>query len=270
MQLPTPETPLLFFGCGNMGRALLDGWLRGGLTPECFAVVDPFASDLPAGVAHFTDASEAGAYFHTAILAIKPQAFGELATSVESVLAQDATVFSVLAGTRIATLRRALPGRMILRLMPNLAAALGKSPLGLFSENIDAAFRNRIDQLFAPLGQSCWLDAEEQMDAVTALAGSGPAFVYRFLSVLTKAGEDIGLSAEQATQLSLAMVSGAVALAESSGVDPDALAARVTSKGGTTAAGLAVLDQDDALRKLIANTLRAARDRGIELAAESG
>jgi pyrroline-5-carboxylate reductase len=269
MQLPSPQTPLLFYGCGNMGRALLDGWLRGGLAPECFAVIDPFASDLPTGVAHYTDAQEAGARYHIAVLAIKPQAFGELATSVESVLTGNATVFSVLAGTRIATLQRALPRRMILRLMPNLAAALGKSPLGLFADNVSADSRSRIESLLAPLGQSCWLDAEEQMDAVTALAGSGPAFVYRFLSALTKAGEDIGLSAEQATQLSLAMVSGATALAEGSEVDPDALAARVTSKGGTTAAGLAILDQDDALRTLIANTLRAARDRGVELAAES-
>lgn len=266
MQLPTPETPLLFFGCGNMGRALLDGWLRGGLAPECFAVIDPHATDLPAGVSHFTDATDADRRFDIAILAIKPQAFGELAMPVESVLAEDATAFSVLAGTRIATLQKALPGRKILRLMPNLAASLGRSPLGLFSETIDVATRSRIDQLFAPLGQSCWLDAEEQMDAVTALAGSGPAFVYRFLSALTKAGEEIGLSAEQAASLSLAMVSGAAALAAESGIDPDSLAAKVTSKGGTTAAGLAVLDEGQALQKLMLETLKAARDRGAELA----
>jgi pyrroline-5-carboxylate reductase len=253
--LPSPTNPMLLFGCGNMGRAMLDGWLACGFDPAAFVVVDPYAKDLPAGVG-----TNADRRFSIVLLAIKPQMFAELAEDFEALLAPDALVISILAGTRIEALRAKLPGRTIIRLMPNLAAALGKSPLGLFPRH------DGLEQLLAPLGTAYWLDSEEQMDAVTALAGSGPAFVYRFINALAEAGAKLGLAPEQALGLATSMVEGAAQLAATSDADPQELARRVTSPGGTTAAGLAVLDAEEALAKLVEATLTAARDRGAELA----
>jgi pyrroline-5-carboxylate reductase len=260
---PTTANPILLFGCGNMGRAMLDGWLGGGASPGVFVVCDPYAKNLPEGVAHFANIKDATQKFGVAVLAIKPQMFADNAEEFGQLLAPDALVFSVLAGTRSAALEQKLPGRSIVRLMPNLAAAIGKSPLGLFTQNeVD---RRGIEQLLAPLGQPFWLAVEDQMDAVTALAGSGPAFVYRFIEALGQAGTVLGLDANQSLALATAMVEGAAALAAKSDASPAELARRVTSPGGTTAAGLAVLDSDDALLTLIDATLRAARDRGVEL-----
>jgi pyrroline-5-carboxylate reductase len=259
----SPETPMLIFGCGNMGRAMLDGWLRGGIDPACFVVIDPYANDLPAGVGHLDDSRKLDAQFSMAVLAIKPQLFIETSSEIERLLKTDAVVFSILAGTRLATLAAALPDRHIIRLMPNLAAAIGKSPMGLFTTA--ALDQGPIDQLLTPLGTPFWLADEDQMDAVTALGGSGPAFVYRFIDALAQAGLALGLEAEQSLGLATAMVEGATQLAAQSHDSPDELARRVTSPGGTTAAGLAVLDNEDALKKLVLATLAAARDRGAEL-----
>jgi pyrroline-5-carboxylate reductase len=253
--MPTPDKPMLLFGCGNMGRAMLDGWLAAGIDPAAFVVVDPYAKDLPAGIGTIPNGP-----YTLAMLAIKPQMFGELAPDIEQLLTPDALVISILAGTRIETLKAALPGRRALRLMPNLAAALGKSPMGLFPKI------HGLEQLLTPLGQAYWLTDEAQIDAVTALAGSGPAFVYRFIDALAKAGEGLGLDAEQSLGLAKAMIEGAALLASGSDADPQELARRVTSPGGTTAAGLTVLDADDALNRMIEATLKAARDRGVELA----
>ncbi len=150
--------------------------------------------------------------------------------------------------------------------MPNLAAAIGKSPLGLFSQMLDSDGSRQLESMLAALGKTIWLSEEAQMDAVTALAGSGPAFVYRFIDALAAGGVATGLPNDVAAKLALAMVEGAAELAAMSDETPAELAARVTSPGGTTAAGLAVLNHNDALQKLVAETLTAARDRGAELA----
>jgi pyrroline-5-carboxylate reductase len=253
----SPDNPILLFGCGNMGRALLEGWLAGGFDPACFVVIDPVAAGLPVTI--HRDATSVTRTFSLALLGVKPQLFAEVAPVFESLLAPDATMISILAGTRIATLQQAFAGRAIIRLMPNLAAALGKSPLGLYPQV------EGLNDLLAPLGTPFWLSSEAQMDAVTALAGSGPAFVYRFIDALAGAGENLGLDANQALGLATAMVEGAALLVASSDAPPQILARRVTSPGGTTAAGLAVLDDNAALAKLIEATLTAARDRGVEL-----
>lgn len=260
----SPVSPMLLFGCGNMGRAMLDGWLRSGLDPMCFVVIDPFARDLPLGVRHAVDSNKRELKFATAVLAIKPQLFGEAAGEIGSLLKPDALVFSILAGTRLATLEAALPQRNVIRLMPNLAAAIGKSPLGMFTSA--SLNRSAIEHLLSPLGTAFWLASENQMDAVTALAGSGPAFVYRFIDALAQAGGELGLDAKTALGLATSMVEGAALLAAGSDDQPEELAWRVTSPGGTTAAGLAVLDDAAALKNLILTTLTAARDRGAELA----
>ncbi|HMU22396.1 MAG TPA: NAD(P)-binding domain-containing protein, partial [Sphingorhabdus sp.] len=132
------DNPLLFFGCGNMGGAMLDGWIAGGMDPAAFIVVDPMAQSLPDGVWHFADASQVGRKVGVGLIAVKPQIFGQIASQLEAILSADALLLSVMAGVRIETLQAALPGQRVMRLMPNLAAALGKSPLGLFDPSGDA------------------------------------------------------------------------------------------------------------------------------------
>jgi pyrroline-5-carboxylate reductase len=265
----SPNDPLLLFGCGNMGRAMLNGWVNAGHDPASFVVVDPFAKDLPAGITAYADPAAVDTLFRFVVLAIKPQLFENLAIEIERLLAPDALVVSVLAGTRGDTLAAAFPARIIVRLMPNLAASIGRAPLGLWSAD-SMASRPQVDAMLGSLGETIWIEAEEQMDAVTALAGSGPAFVYRFIDALSNAGVELGLSPDQASKMAMVMVSGAAELAASSDASPGVLAARVTSVGGTTAAGLAVLDANDALQSLVTETLRAARDRGKELSCPGG
>lgn len=257
---------MLIFGCGNMGGAMLRGWLAAGIAPERFNVVDPVAQGLPGGITLHRSASECSQLFDVAVLGVKPQMLASLAPEMARLLAPGAVVFSILAGSETAALASHFPGARIVRLMPNLAAAIGKSPLGLFSDRLDDAKRGYIETTLAGLGTPIWISDETYMDAVTALAGSGPAFVYRFIDALAQGGVAAGLPADVAATLALSMVEGAALLAAESGEAPANLAARVTSPGGTTAAGLAVLDDQAALATLIEATLLAARDRGAELA----
>jgi pyrroline-5-carboxylate reductase len=250
---------ILIAGCGNMGGAMLAGWLRGGIDPARFTVLDPALDRAPDGVALRREAG--GGPYRAVILGIKPQALDDAAPTLAP-LTQGATVISMLAGIRLARLAALFPAAAgHVRVMPNLAAAIGKSPIALAGAAPDPA----VTALMAPLGAPEWL-AEDQFDLVTALVGSGPAFVYRFVAARAAGAADLGMAPAQAQRLALVMVEGAAALAAASDADPAELARRVTSPGGTTAAGLAVLDGDDALARLIAATLRAARDRGAELA----
>ena len=254
------------YGCGNMGSAMLRGWLAAGVSPDTFHVVDPVAENLPAGVAVSRSAQDVQSSFDVLVLGIKPQLLSSLASDIAPLLNPGALVISILAGTTTQTLADAFPTARIVRLMPNLAAAIGKSPLGLFAPKAAELVKPDIAAWLAPLGAIIWIEDEAHMDAVTALAGSGPAFIYRVIDALTKGGEAAGLPQTVAAQLALSMTEGAAILAATSPETPGDLAARVTSPGGTTAAGLAVLDADMALDRLMTQTLRAARDRGAELA----
>lgn len=261
-----PDPSILILGCGNMGGAMLAGWLRAGLAPGRFTIVDPYLAEAPAGVALLREVPDQA--FDAVLLGIKPQMLDEAAPALARVVGPQTVLLSILAGVEIASLAARLgQGCAIVRVMPNLAAAIGKSPLGLFAQGLAAGQQGMVERLLAPLGTAEWLEREDQLDAVTALAGSGPAFVYRFIEALAAGGTELGLDPDQALRLALAMVEGAGALAAGSPDSPAELARRVTSPGGTTAAGLAVLDQEAALARLVAATLRAARDRGAELAA---
>lgn len=257
---------ILILGCGNMGGAMLAGWLAAGMDPARFTVVDPFLAEAPARVRLLREVP-AGP-FDVVLLGIKPQTLDEAAPALAGAVGPDTLLLSILAGTEIASIKARLPGLgAVVRVMPNLAAAIGKSPLGLFAEGLDQTSRAQVEALLAPLGTPEWLAHEGQLDAVTALAGSGPAFVYRFIDALAHGGAELGLDPDQARRLALAMVEGAATLAAGTDLPPAELARRVTSPGGTTAAGLDVLDADAALSRLVEGTLRAARDRGAELAA---
>lgn len=258
---------LLIVGCGNMGGAMLAGWLAGGLAPARFTVVDPVLAAPPAGVRLLRELPS-GESFDALLLGIKPQLLDQVVPALAALAGPDTVVLSILAGVELASLAARLPqAGAIVRIMPNLAAAIGKSPVALIGQGASSAQREAITALMAPLGSPEWLDDEALFDAVTALGGSGPAFVYRFIAALAQGGAELGLPRDQAGRMALAMVEGAAALAALSPLDPDELARRVTSPGGTTAAGLAVLDDDAALARLVTATLRAARDRGAQMAA---
>lgn len=252
-----------------MGGAMLAGWLAAGADPQRFAVFDPGLSAAPPGVALLPEMpSVAG--FDAVLLGVKPQMLGEIAPSVEPIAGPQTVLLSILAGVELATLGEHFPrAGGIVRVMPNLAAALGNSPVALVADGLDAAARGAVEALMGPLGQAEWLADEGLMHVVTALGGSGPAFVYRFIDALAAGAAELGLPAEQAERLALAMVEGAAALAAQSDHSPGELADRVASPGGTTRAGLDVLDRDDALARLVEATLRAARDRSAEMAAEA-
>jgi pyrroline-5-carboxylate reductase len=264
MNTPSKKS-ILLFGCGNMGGAMVRGWIAAGLAPSQFTVVDPYASGLPDGVHHVTSAAQISQPADLMLLAIKPQMLGDLQHDIATCLTPGATIISILAGIEISRLEQLFPQASIVRLMPNLAAAIGKSPMALCANACDDTQRAQLSDYLSPLGQPIWMEAEKQMNAVTALAGSGPAFVYRFIDALAAGGSALGLSQASASQLALSVVEGAAALAATSPHPPADLAAQVTSPGGTTAAGLSVLDADNALYELMENTLRAACERGEEL-----
>ena len=258
---------VLIVGCGNMGGAMLAGWLAGGLPASAFTVVDPVLAAAPDGVALFREIPAEEQQFDAILLGFKPQQLAEGSAPIARVAGSQTTVLSVLAGVDLATLRRRFPaaGRIV-RVMPNLAAALGKSPIALVSDD-GAGSTPLLDRLVAPLGPAEWLADESLMDLVTALTGSGPAFVYRFIDALASGAAALGLPRDQADRLALSMVDGATALATGAEITPGELARRVASPGGTTQKGLDVLDADSALMSLIEATLRAARDRSVEMAA---
>ncbi len=255
---------ILFIGCGNMGGAMLAGWLAGGLEPSRFTVVDPFLAEAPQGVELLR--SLPTQTFDAILLGVKPQMLGDVAPDIAKLAGPETVLLSILAGVELASLAVRFPdARGQVRIMPNLAAAIGKSPIALASSGLDSAGRNQIDQLMCPLGTPEWID-EALFDTVTALAGSGPAFVYRYIDALAAGASELGLPADQAQRLALAMVGGGAALAASSPHPPGELARRVASPGGTTQAGLDVLDADGALARLVHATLKAAADRSAEMA----
>src|SRR5690606_3407445 len=259
---------VLIVGCGNMAGAMLQGWLAAGFDPARFTVVDPADPELPPEVRSLPAMPE-GERFDAILLGVKPQLLGEVAPQVEPVAGSDTVVISILAGAELEVLAKHFPrAGGILRVMPNLAAALGKSPMALAGSGLDEGARKAATQLLAPLGTPEWI-AEEEFHLVTALAGSGPAFVYRFIDALAAAASDLGLATDQAGRLAVATLEGASALAAMSPHDPGELARRVASPGGTTQAGLDALDEGEALRKLLEKTLRAARDRSAEMAEEA-
>ncbi len=255
----------LQFGCGNMGGAMLKGWLDGGFAPESFTVVDPYLKSAPEGV-RLLDAAPAGeAAFDVVLLGFKPQQLPDAAAMVLPFVGPETLLLSILAGVDLGTLRSAFPAaKAIVRVMPNLAAALGKSPIALFGD-ADGTARGQTDALMTPLGQAEWLDREDQMDLVTALAGSGPAFVYRFIDALAEGAAALGLPRAQADRLALSMVEGAAMLAAASEHSPGELARRVASPGGVTQVGIDILDADRRLALLMEDTLRGARDRSAEM-----
>ena len=257
---------LLVIGSGNMGGAMLRGWFAQGLDPATVTVVDPAPRDLPAGVRHLTAIDPSIAAPDWLLLGIKPQMLADVAPQLAGIDLSQALVVSMLAGVECAGLRAALPhARAIARIMPNMAVSIGQSVTALYADGLDDDDRTRLESLFAMLGTAEWLVEEAQMHLVTALSGSGPAYLFRFIDALGKAAEGLGMPADQAARFAMAMVRGSAELAHRSDESPAALAERVASPGGTTRAALNVFDADAALDRLVAEAMAAAAKRSVEL-----
>jgi pyrroline-5-carboxylate reductase len=256
---------LWMIGCGNMGRAMLDRWIVCGLDPARVTVIDPALPAIGHGVTIMAAPDPDLPPPSVAILAVKPQMLDAVAEVIAPLLAAQTLLISILAGVTIVSLRKrfAVPSN-IARAMPNLPVAIGAGVVALYgvAGQPEAA---QLEGLMVPLGATEWLDDEVHFDVVTALSGSGPAFVARFIDAMAKGGAGLGLSTEQSARMALATVGGTAALLDASGEGPAAMARRVTSPNGTTQAGLAVLDKGSVFTTRVAETIATAARRSAEL-----
>jgi pyrroline-5-carboxylate reductase len=258
---------LVLLGCGKMGTALLTGWLEAGLPVGSVWVIEPNPSDwlVETGVHLNEGLPEAPA---VALLAVKPQMMGKALPAVQA-MGNGTTLFiSIAAGTTLATFEAALGDRTpIVRTMPNTPAMVGRGITAICGNaHVTAEQLGLARQLMAAVGQVVDLDGEHQIDAVTAVSGSGPAYVFHLIETMAAAGEAEGLPADIAMQLARATVCGAGELAFRSSDSAAQLRINVTSPGGTTAAALAVLmDEGTGFPALLKRAIKAAADRGREL-----
>lgn len=265
----TIPAPTWFVGCGNMGGAILDGWRSGGLNLSPVTVIRPSGKPVD-GARVVSSFGDAGPPPRLAILAFKPQKLDEIAPRLRQFLSARTTIVSLLAGVELASLRQRFPGAgIIARATTNLPVAVRRGVTGLYSPDADSQTQRELNDLFSALGFTMWMADEQKLAAVGAVSGAGPAYAARFIAALAKAGVNRGLSPEIAATLAVETVLGTAWMATMTGESMDSVANRVASPRGTTQAGLDVLDRDNALDALVAETIDAAARRGEELAAEA-
>jgi pyrroline-5-carboxylate reductase len=262
--------PLWLVGCGNMAGAMLEGWLAAGADRRMITVVRPSGRAPAEGVRTLAALPE-DEVPALVLLGVKPQKLDEVAPALAPAVEPETILISILAGVELAALRARFPApRTVVKAMPNLPVALGKGVVELFTDSeSDPDSTVRIERLMAALGHTEWFDDEGLFHVASALTAAAPAFLYRFLDALAAAAAELGLPEEQAARLAARMAEGAAALAAASPESPERLARRVASPGGTTEAGLRVLDSEDGLRALVLRTLEASRLRGREMAEEA-
>lgn len=257
---------LVLVGAGRMGGAMLRGWLAQGLDPAAVTVIDPQPAEwlLQLGVQINRPPPANPA---VVVIAVKPQMMGDALDEIARATGPDTLVISVAAGVRIARFEEVLPPCAIVRSMPNTPAAIGKGITALIGNaRAGEAALALAERLLSAVGETVRLESEDQLDAVTGVSGSGPAYVFHLIEALTEAGQAEGLAPDLALKLARATVAGAGALAMESGEAPADLRRAVTSPNGTTQAGLEVLmDEARGLRPLIARTVAAATARSREL-----
>ena len=260
---------LVLAGAGKMGGAMLTGWLARGLDPKRVVVIDPFAPDAikalgMTGVRVNPEANTIGRV-ETLVIAVKPQMFREAAPSLRD-LAGSALVVSIMAGATIAAITEVCGGRVV-RAMPNTPAAIGRGiTVAVAADDVSAEQRGTADALLRATGSVEWILDESLMDAVTALSGSGPAYVFLLAEEMARAGVAAGLPMELATKLARETVSGSGELLHRSELDAATLRKNVTSPGGTTAAALDVLMGAEGFEPLLTKAIAAATKRSKELA----
>ena len=265
---------IAFIGGGNMASAIIGGLRKNGRDAASIVVVDPgdaqrakLANEFGVRTLAAADASLAQASM--VVWAVKPQFFSAAAAPCAAHV-KNALQLSVMAGIRSDAIARASGSERVVRAMPNTPALIGRGISGLYARpSVGSAERAQIEVVLAPTGQTLWVDREEDLDAVTALSGSGPAYVFYFVEAMIAAAQQMGLSAEQGKQLALATFAGATELAATSEDPPQVLRERVTSKGGTTYAALTSLEASGVKAAFIA-ALQAAQQRARELGDEFG
>ena len=262
------DGPLWLVGCGNMGGAMLRGWIAAGIDPGRITVIDPGSAILPDGVARYSAPPAGSSPPAMLVLAVKPQMLDAVVPVLAPVAAADTVLVSILAGVEIASLRTRFPApRAVVRVMPNMAVAIGKGVMAMHGDALAPDDAAAAAALMAPLGIVEWIADEALFDAVTALSGCGPAFLFRFIDALAAAGAALGLPHDQAARLALATVEGSALLAAGSNETPAIIADRVASPGGSTREGMNVLDEADGIAALMARTLAASARRNAEMAA---
>ena len=267
--------PLVLIGCGKMGGALLRGWLRRGLAGTDAFVVEPDAGIREQiGARHGVHVLAAAAALpadlqpRALVFAVKPQAIAAVLPAYCRVVARGGVVLSIAAGTAVARFEAAFGERTpIVRAMPNTPAAIGQGVTALFANaRVGAAERHLCSNLMAAVGAVRWIEDEEQLHAITAMSGGGPAYVFRLIETLARAGVAAGLPKEVAWPLARTTVAGSAALAASSEEAVEVLRQNVTSPGGTTQAALAVLMAADGIQPLFDRAIKAGAQRSRELA----
>ena len=263
---------IVIVGAGKMGGAMLEGWLSLGVDAKAVVVVEPQPSREISALARrglclnpvASSVGEASAI----VIAVKPQVAPEVVPALGSHLGSGTVVVSIMAGRTLGFLERALPQpAALVRAMPNMPAAIGRGiTVAVPNARVSARQRDLVHALLSATGMVEWIADEELMDAVTAVSGSGPAYVFLLAEVLARAGAAAGLPAELAAKLARATVAGSGELLHRSPLDAATLRQNVTSPGGTTAAALEVLMASEGLDQLMAKAVAAATRRSRELA----
>ena len=268
---------IVFIGAGNMASALIGGLIADGIAPEQITATDPSDSRREAlqaatGVRTQADNVAAVAQAEIVVLAVKPQVLREVALQIaDPIRTQQPLVISIAAGVHSDSLREWLGNEVaIVRTMPNTPALVQSGATVLYATNeVSEAQREQAESLMRAVGLTQWLNEESLMDAVTALSGSGPAYLFLVMEALESAGRALGLPAETARLLTLQTAFGAARMAQESAQPPEVLRAQVTSPGGTTEKAVEILE-DGGIHALFHQALTAARDRSIELSADLG
>jgi pyrroline-5-carboxylate reductase len=257
-------------GAGKMGGAMLSGWLAGGLDARRAVVIEPTPSDdisalVKQGVRLNPSAKDTGPV-DALVVAVKPQSFREAGAKLRPFVGSSTLVVSIMAGATIASISEVCGGAVV-RAMPNTPAAIGRGiTVAVPAKNVSAAQRATADALLRATGSVEWVDDEQLMDAVTAVSGSGPAYIFLLAEELARAGVEAGLPAELATRLARETVAGSGELLRRSEASSATLRQNVTSPGGTTAAALEVLMGPDGMQSLLTRAVAAATKRSKELA----
>jgi pyrroline-5-carboxylate reductase len=270
----TDFSSISFIGGGNMAQALITGLCQRGTPAAQIQVVEPLASSRQQlidqlGVRAIPKADDSLSSSPLVVWAIKPQLFKEVATPLKALFPK-ALHLSVAAGIRSDSIAQWLGTERVVRAMPNTPALVGLGQTGLYARGaVSAVERQQVEALMDAVGQSIWVAREDLLDAVTAVSGSGPAYVFYVLEAMVAAGVRMGLSPEQAHQLAVGTMVGACELARASLEPPAVLRERVTSKGGTTYAAISSM-QADGVAGLIEKAMQAAKDRAQSLGEELG
>ena len=264
--------PIVLIGAGNMGGAMLTGWLKSGISGSSVIVIDPGPQPAMAklitdnGARHETSAPE-GVKAGVIFVAVKPQVIDQVLPPLKGLVGPETVIVSVAAGKTIANLEGHLGEAATVRAMPNTPAMIGRGVTGAFANNlVSEEQRALVHSLLEVSGPVEWVETEALIDAVTALSGSGPAYVFHLVECMAEAGRKLGLQADLAMRLARATVSGAGELLHQSPDEAAQLRKNVTSPGGTTAAALEVLMTEHGMQPLFDKAIKAARDRAQELA----